>query len=147
MTLPTERRILTAVRSWDLVCTDDHPVLLCAQDLTCLHTQLLDRRHTADQHHLVQQRCAATREIDAWVHTTVPMNQRARLHTENLGNVIDRLAQRSALIDASGDTTPQEFTYLWNGLLELIVGYRHLSEDLYLGTRRLPSPAHSLGTP
>lgn len=140
MALPTGNQLMDAVRLWSVWCTTDHLLLVWARDLTLLHTMRLTSGDTANLCHLLQQRADMIREIDAWVHTAVSMNPDARLHTESLGSIVDRLALRSAVIDTAGEIDPSEFGYLWNGVDELVLGYDHLSEEVLTGARRLPGP-------
>ncbi|WP_051158414.1 hypothetical protein [Nocardia carnea] len=74
------------------------------------------------------------------------MDHTARLHTETIGAVIDRLAYRSVLIDTDpGSHHPCQLEHLWNSLYELAIGYEHLTEDLLSGARRLPGPSPQPG--
>lgn len=140
--LPNIEQMMAALRGWETVCASDHPVLFAATELGLLHQRLLTHVENADLGQIVGNRASVIRAIDAWVHHEVPMNHHARLHTETIGEVIDRLALRSALIDApDGPHHSYHFGYLWNQLDELAVGYQHLTEDVTRGMRRLPKPS------
>ncbi|MFD4406601.1 DUF4254 domain-containing protein [Nocardia sp. NPDC058499] len=146
MELPTRPQLIAAVRMWGPLCTEDHPLLALAQDLMLQHTYRTTTTNPLALCQISEQRKAVIREIDAWVHQAVPMVRQARLHTETIGAIIDRLAWISSLIDTSpGSGHPCELEYLWNSLDELLLGYEHLSEDVLSGVRRLPGTSTQPG--
>lgn len=144
--LPDVKQMMAALRRRETVCASDHPVLFAATELVPLHQRLLTHVENADLGQIAGNRASVIRAIDAWVYHEVPMNHHARLHTETIGEVIDRLALRSALI---GAPDAPHYSYHFGDLRiqldELAVGYQHLTEDVTCGRRRLPKPSLPLG--
>ncbi|MEV6070409.1 DUF4254 domain-containing protein [Nocardia sp. NPDC052001] len=78
--------------------------------------------------------------IDCWVTSRLPPSHgAARVHTETMGAVIDRLAQLTAHAYAALTHAPgPELTRIWERLAELAVGYEDLASEVCTGRRRLP---------
>ncbi|WP_328290671.1 DUF4254 domain-containing protein [Nocardia aurantiaca] len=88
-----------------------------------------------------QQRRALIHDIDNWVANQVlPTLGCARLHTESLGAVIDRLSKFSACaLAALTSADDSELWHAWERLAQLAVGYDDLKDEVSTGRRRLPS--------
>ncbi|MFB7722138.1 MULTISPECIES: DUF4254 domain-containing protein [unclassified Nocardia] len=78
--------------------------------------------------------------IDCWVTSRLPPSHgAARVHTETMGAVIDRLAQLTAhAYEALAHASGPELTRIWERLAELAVGYEDLASEVCSGRRRLP---------
>ncbi|GAB4589199.1 DUF4254 domain-containing protein [Nocardia sp. IFM 10818] len=135
-TLPSKNEVLRACRGTGF---PGHPLLRAANHLAEVH----ERRLAAAPEQLAELellRMDLMHEIDRWVTAQLPPSHgAARVHTETLGAVIDRLAQLtahafSALADASG----RELTTVWERLAELAIGYEDLASEVRTGHRRLP---------
>ncbi|MFI5780492.1 DUF4254 domain-containing protein [Nocardia sp. NPDC051570] len=133
---PTKQQLLHACRGIDC---DVHPMLSAAHALAELHEQRIgadrDRVHEIDG-----LRAQLVRRIDRWVGDTVaPAPGSARIHTETLGAIVDRLAQLTAdAYAALAGTDDWELGDAWERLAELAVGYEDLAEEVVTGRRRLP---------
>ncbi|NNH71024.1 DUF4254 domain-containing protein [Nocardia uniformis] len=133
---PSKNRMLAACRG-DTECA--HPLLRWACELSKIHQQLLDAdesmRTTTDQ-----RRTALVRDIDQWIARELPPALGcARLHTETMGTVIDRLAKFTASANAALTSTAEvELWDSWERLAELAVGYEDLKDEISCGRRRLP---------
>ncbi len=134
--LPSKRQVLLACRGTSF---PEHPVLSAAQELTELHGRKMTAAPDACAE-LDSLRNELVHTIDCWVTSRLPPSHgAARVHTETLGAVIDRLAQLTAhayaaLAHASG----RELTDVWESLAELAVGYEDLASEVCTGRRRLP---------
>lgn len=134
--LPSKNQLLQACRGTGF---PGHPVLRAAHDLTELHERLL----AAGPDQLLEldsRRTDLVLEIDCWVTAQLPPSHgAARIHTETLGAVIDRLARLTAAAYAAL-TRPagRELTSTWEHLAELAVGYEDLASEVCTGRRRLP---------
>lgn len=140
----------------------EHPVLTAAIGLATQHLlrtqahQVACDRHADD--HVV---AAATRQvnaaeaacavlidrIDVWAATELPESRAAVLHTETLGQLVDRLAilwTRWKLLDSTDtgtDTSPARTAQVrlaWHQLGELVTAHDDLVTDLQTHRRRLP---------
>ncbi|WP_043678283.1 DUF4254 domain-containing protein [Nocardia vulneris] len=135
--IPGRELLLMACRGMPLITA--HPILDAAAELAQIHAEL-ETTATPDER-LSWHRIQLVASIDTWVRDTVPPAfPAAPLHTETLGQVVDRLAQLThhtfvALAYASdalyGDA--------WARLLDLASGYQNLIDELHNGTRRLPA--------
>ncbi|MGY2062642.1 DUF4254 domain-containing protein, partial [Nocardia gipuzkoensis] len=87
-----------------------------------------------------RQRAQLVHDIDRWVATELPVAPGgARLHTETVGTVIDRLAQFSALAYLALTTTPDWLADdAWRRLAELANAYVDLATEVSAGRCRLP---------
>ncbi|NEW42127.1 DUF4254 domain-containing protein [Nocardia cyriacigeorgica] len=139
--LPEKHRLLHACRTQMYT---DHPMLRLAYQLTALHERrLCGSRETIGDREAIDdidtERRRLVRDIDSWVTAQLPPTPgSARLHTETLGAIVDRLARYTAdayaaLADASNDLGDA-----WERLAELAVGYDDLASELVAGRRRLP---------
>lgn len=135
-TLPSKNQVLRACRGTGF---PRHPLLSAAHALTELH----ERRLAAPPDELTELdtlRTDLVHQIDCWVTTQLPPSHgAARVHTETLGAVIDRLAlltahAYAALAKASG----HELAVVWENLAELAIGYEDLASEVSTGHRRLP---------
>ncbi|WP_306356757.1 MULTISPECIES: DUF4254 domain-containing protein [unclassified Nocardia] len=131
---PIKREMLAACRG---DASDTHPLLPIARELSEIHQRLLtvddDTRAAIDR-----RRAELIHVIDAWVALELPPALGcARLHTETMGAVIDRLAEFSACaleaLSVGGDSF-----IAWERLAELAVGYEDLTAEVSSGRRRLP---------
>ncbi|WP_198037053.1 DUF4254 domain-containing protein [Nocardia sp. BMG51109] len=106
--LPTKNLMLAACRG---ETRPDHVVLRCARELAELH----ERRLAADRDEIgtIDQRRTEVRAgIDFWIHDRLPTSHGcARVHTEGLGAVVDRLAEFTAHAYAANGRT-----ILWSEL-------------------------------
>ncbi|MBY8855486.1 DUF4254 domain-containing protein [Nocardia sp. CA2R105] len=134
--LPTKYEVLHACRGVEF---DRHPILRAAHALTELHTRRSDAgcSATADMDH---QRAQWVAEINRCVTGSLPpAHGAARVHTETLGAVIDRLAQfTAAAVAALADSTDRHLGDAWERLAELAIGYEDLVSEVQSGRRRLP---------
>lgn len=135
-TLPSKNQVLQACRGTG---QPRHPLLRAAHDLTALHERLL----AAEPDETVKLdtiRTDLVHEIDCWVTAQLPPSHgAARVHTETLGAVIDRLARLTAAAYAAlARESGVELTMAWEHLAELAVGYEDLASEVSTGRRRLP---------
>lgn len=136
-----------------------HPVLLAAGQLAAGHREQWDaedacRDAGADDHALAASkraidlmngaRAELVEEVDAWAVAALHGTAEAALHTETLGQVVDRLAvawvRSRQLAQLAGDT-PRERPIAraaLRQLAELCDAYDDLVRDLREGRRRLP---------
>ncbi|MGY2121976.1 DUF4254 domain-containing protein [Nocardia gipuzkoensis] len=133
---PGKHRLLAACRG---EAHDDHPLLSAARDLAALH----ERRLSAgpEQAESIDQcRTRLVRDIDRWVTGRLrPSLGAARVHTETVGSVVDRLAQYTAYAYAAlASSSTQSLGDAWEQLAELAVGYEDLTDEVGTGHRRLP---------
>ncbi|MVU82846.1 DUF4254 domain-containing protein [Nocardia sp. ET3-3] len=135
-TLPSKNQVLQACRGTD---EPGHPLLRAAHDLTALHERLLGAE-SDEILELDTVRADLVNEIDCWVTTQLPPSHgAARVHTETLGAVIDRLARLTAAAYAAlARQSGRELTIAWEHLAELAVGYEDLASEVTTGRRRLP---------
>ncbi|WP_306358345.1 MULTISPECIES: DUF4254 domain-containing protein [unclassified Nocardia] len=135
--LPSKERLLAACRG---EIREDHLLLHWACELSQIHQQLLAAGGRGNSE-IDGRRATLTLEIDRWVSRQVPVpTGGARVHTEALGAVIDRLAQFTAaayavLSSASGG---EELLGPWERLGELAIAYQDLIDEVSSGRRRLP---------
>ncbi|WP_330232574.1 DUF4254 domain-containing protein [Nocardia sp. NBC_00508] len=161
--LPPAAALLRAFRAPDDADRHRHDVLQAAQELVECH----DRRHRAlERAHapgaasthvavctqLVEgidaERAEWIGRIDAWVDAHIQHRAGASLHTETLGAVIDRIAEKwvAAQYSLGGMVTMRphplqvdgEAHLQWTKLAELIDGYQDLITDVIEHRRRLP---------
>ncbi|WP_280384217.1 DUF4254 domain-containing protein [Nocardia wallacei] len=117
----------------------DHVLLRCAKELGELH-----ERRLAEGAALVAQidtrRSELRASADCWVHDRLPPSHGcARVHTEGLGSVIDRLAEFTARAYAAlAGATEWDLFDAWETLAELGVAYEDLTAEVTTGHRRLP---------
>ncbi|WP_280235577.1 DUF4254 domain-containing protein [Nocardia cyriacigeorgica] len=138
--LPEKHRLLHACRT---EMYTDHPMLRLAYQLTSLHERRLcgSRATLADRETIDIERRRLIRDIDSWVNSQLPPAPgSARLHTETLGSIVDRLAQYTADAYAALAGTSTDLGDAWERLAELAVGYDDLAAELAAGRRRLPGP-------
>ncbi|WP_067528787.1 DUF4254 domain-containing protein [Nocardia uniformis] len=135
--LPPKHLLLRACRG---LPPGDHPVLHYAGLLADLHERRLTAQPGATfaiDHH----RARLVHDIDRWVATESPRADRdARLHTETVGTVVDRLAQFSTLAYLTLSSCPDEAVHdAATRLTELATAYEDLATDIATGARRLPN--------
>lgn len=138
--------------------SDRHPVLPVAAKLAAehwMHAQAHQITHDlyADDHMVAaaartitarETACAVLIEqIDHWAAVEFSQSRTAVLHTESLGQLVDRLATvwtRSRLIaeNDTGPAGPARARVALHQLGELCTGYDDLVADLRAGRRRLP---------
>ncbi|MEC3919309.1 DUF4254 domain-containing protein [Nocardia sp. CDC160] len=142
--LPTKNQILSACRG---DTPGDHPLLQWAAELALAHEQLLNPNGAARES-IDNRRVELIHNIDRWVARELiqPLGC-ARLHTETLGAVIDRLAMFTVHANAALTGTHEwELWDSWERLAELAVGYDDLKDEISTGRRRLPvAPPEATG--
>ncbi|MFC8526625.1 DUF4254 domain-containing protein [Nocardia sp. NPDC057227] len=134
--LPAKDALLLACR---VEPRDDHPLLRGIHLLAGLHERRLREEVDATHFHAGRQTLALA--IDHWVAAELPVPRGgARMHTETLGSVLDRLAEHCALAHAALSSAPKGQVHeAWELLAELALGYQDLAIDLTAGSRRLPA--------
>lgn len=133
---PAKNRLLAACRG-DV--RDNHPLLRWACELSEIHQQLLAISESAHSE-ADQRRVSLANNIDVWVGRQLPLPLgAARVHTETLGSVVNRLAQlTAAAYVALANPADEGLLEIWERLGELAVGYEDLVAELSSGRRRLP---------
>nr|WP_232110719.1 DUF4254 domain-containing protein [Nocardia wallacei] len=134
--LPLKHSLLEACRG---TAQDDNFVLRCACRLAELHEQRLGGTTSAVRG-IDRDRARLVHDIDQWVATQLPRaHGGARLHTETVGTVVDRLAQFSALAYLTLTDAPESTVReAWRRLSELATAYDDLAADVSAGLCRLP---------
>lgn len=135
--LPSRDAVLAACRGFPPI--EDVVLLDAAGELTVLH-QAREHSLPCEVEEIDWHRARLMCAIDDWVVESVPApGPDARVHTQTMGQVIDRLAQVTvhayvALVGAPDrlflDTADQ--------LTALAAGYQDLADELEQGLRRLP---------
>jgi hypothetical protein len=102
-----------------------------------LHEERLGAEITGE---IDRQRALLVHDIDRWVATNLPQAPvGARMHTETVGTVIDRLAQFSALAYLALTSAPEWVSVdAWHRLSELSIAYADLAAEVSAGLVRLP---------
>ncbi|MGV9678226.1 DUF4254 domain-containing protein [Nocardia sp. NPDC003482] len=79
-------------------------------------------------------------EIDDCVTRSLPpAHGAARVHTETIGAVVDRVARYTAIAYAAlSGSHDVDLGHAWEHLAELAVAYEDLVEEVHAGRRRLP---------
>ncbi|MEU7766192.1 DUF4254 domain-containing protein [Nocardia sp. NPDC049190] len=134
--LPTKHRLLAAYRG---DAHDAHPLLGAARQLAELHERQLGAG--LEQAELInKRRVLLIRDIDRWVTGQLrPSLGAARIHTETVGAVVDRLAHYTALAYAAlASNSSAALSDAWERLAELSIGYEDLKDEVTTGHRRLP---------
>lgn len=134
--LPAKNRLLAACRG---SVHDSHPLLQWASELSEIHLQLLaigDRTRGE----IDLRRAELVHDIDVWITWQLPPSSGgARVHTETMGAVINRLAQFTAAAYAAlANPIDGEVLGAWERLGELAIGYEDLADEVRVGRRRLP---------
>lgn len=149
--LPSPTALLRAFRQ---STAQDHPVLDAAAGLAHCHARrraTLDAARDAEAAGTVFAACGRLLDdiddtraglisrIDDWVTGHVAHRGGASLHTETLGAVIDRMAEKwiAAQQALGGDPVARTHVH-WCRLAELTDGYRDLITDVTERRRRLP---------
>jgi hypothetical protein len=136
LSFPSGEELLSAIRGHHV---GDHPLSRLAREFGLLYEQ-----PSPDG----TDKCCCRRDelvlaVDAWVTGRLPVpHPRARLHTETLGAVIDRVAQAQVVAWQAlmaMDPTGQIVHAAWFRLAELINGYTDLTIDVLHRARRLPA--------
>ncbi|MBF6439642.1 DUF4254 domain-containing protein [Nocardia cyriacigeorgica] len=140
--VPCADQVLQACRGCPAAVAH-HPVLSAAAELAELHA-----RHTGhprpDVDEMNWQRATLMLVIDKWVAaSTRPPFPAARVHTETVGGVVDRLAQFTVdAYRALTGTADDEYRRACDRLADLATAYQDLVDELDTGTRRLPRLDH-----
>ncbi|MFC8042198.1 DUF4254 domain-containing protein [Nocardia sp. NPDC057353] len=117
----------------------EHPIARWCVELLTLHQQ--DDTWAAG---LAQRRTEIMHAIDVWTIGHVPQHRNgARLHTETVGSVVDRIARAYARFQramARHDAADPAVHAAWTQVAELFVGYQDLVVEVMRGQRRLPAP-------
>ncbi|MEV5835962.1 DUF4254 domain-containing protein [Nocardia sp. NPDC052112] len=118
---------------------DDHPMLEAAGELAQLH-EIRERTPISEMAKLDRRRAQLTRSIDRWVTLAMPVPcAAARLHSETVGQLVDRLARLTTQAFVPLSAAPEAVFYdAWVQLNELADIYQDLIDDLREGARRLP---------
>ncbi|MEV6429052.1 DUF4254 domain-containing protein [Nocardia sp. NPDC051463] len=133
--LPGKNLILAACRG----DVHDHPLLRSARELAEMHELRLGAsREQADE--IDSERVRLVRDIDRWVLGHLPPSLgAARVHTETVGAVVDRLGQLTACAFAAlASGSKEQLGDAWERLAELAIGYEDLKDEVAVGRRRLP---------
>ncbi|MEV6324629.1 DUF4254 domain-containing protein [Nocardia sp. NPDC051787] len=161
--LPPAAALLRAFREPDDADRHRHSVLHAALELAECHQrrhQALERAHAPGASSTQVAACSQLVEdidehraewigrIDAWVAANIQHRSGASLHTETLGAVIDRIAEKwiAAQCSLGEEITMRphplqvdgEAHLQWTRLAELIDGYQDLITDVIEHRRRLP---------
>ncbi|UGT59864.1 DUF4254 domain-containing protein [Nocardia asteroides] len=141
--MPDKLDLLAACRGVRLAFDD--PVLDAAADLALLHQQREQIPHCALRM-IDAERSLLMSTIDTWVHLVIPEpSVGARVHTQTIGQVIDRLAQLTAYIyTALAGSSDEVFIESMDFVEELATAYTDLVAELFAGTRRLPTTTTSV---
>ncbi|WP_433202157.1 DUF4254 domain-containing protein [Nocardia sp. CA-107356] len=118
---------------------DDHPMLEAAGELAQLH-EIRERTPVCEMAKLDRRRTHLVRAIDIWVTLAMPVPcTAAQLHTETVGEIVDRLARMTTQAFVPLAHAPEAVFYdAWVQLNELADAYQDLVDELRAGTRRLP---------
>ena len=118
---------------------DDHPMLEAAGELAQLH-EIRERTPVREIPKLDRRRGQLVRSIDMWVTLAMPVPcSEAQLHSETVGEVVDRLARMTTQAFVPLSEAPEPVFYdAWVQLNELADSYQDLVDGLREGTRRLP---------
>ncbi|QBS41329.1 DUF4254 domain-containing protein [Nocardia sp. CS682] len=137
--LPGKDLLLAACRGMPML-DPTHPMLDAAAELAKVH-ETREVTATCDGVKLALRRMELIRVIDEWIAQVAPPPfPAATLHTETVGQIVDRLAQLTnqtfiALAHAPADLYQDSWARLW----DLASGYQDLIDELHNRTRRLPS--------
>ncbi|WP_249644364.1 DUF4254 domain-containing protein [Nocardia sputi] len=141
--LPGKDELLMACRGFPLPADD--PVLSAAAELAVLHQR---REQTAWEALAVidAHRARLMDTIDTWVQVVIPEPASgARVHTQTMGQVIDRLAELTAhTYTALAGASEEVFWDSAEVVDDLAIAYADLVEELLAGTRRLPMTTTSV---
>ncbi|MQY30102.1 hypothetical protein NRB56_57000 [Nocardia sp. RB56] len=138
--LPPKHRLLDACRGLPVEHGPDaHFVLRCACRLAELHEQRM-ATEPGTVTEIDHDRARLVHDIDRWVARELPTaHGGARMHTETVGTVIDRLAQFSAQAYSTLLGAPEWMVHdAWRRLSELAVAYEDLATEVSTGVCRLP---------
>lgn len=132
--------LLTALSG---IRSPQHPISAWAVDL--LHRCRMRREGDLDFCTWSQHRSIVVHGINTWAHAHAPQHLHgARLHTETVGDVIDRIARvydafqvRQLRYRADDPHVHQA----WSHVAELYVAYQDLAVEVLQGRRRLPAMA------
>ncbi|RJO76640.1 hypothetical protein D5S18_10205 [Nocardia panacis] len=133
---PSRDQLLRACRGEQV---PEHPLLRWARMLTVLHESRIGDSRCDIGESLSLERELVDR-IDRWVESRPPaLDGVWALHTESVGAVVDRVAQRTAYAAvASRDAGGDELWDAWEELAEAAFGYEDLVAELSTGRRRVP---------
>ena len=152
-------RACVVIRACAVTCVpgDRHPLLAVAAALAAQHRQRVEAQQLtcdpfADDRALaIAARAIAAADtgrtvlihrIDGWVPAALQENRRASVHTESLGQLVDRLAatwtQWNLIKDREDPSSADLASALLRHVSELSIGYDDLVADLRAGRRRLP---------
>lgn len=140
--VPSAEQVLHACRGCPAAVAR-HPVLSAAAELAELHA-----RHTGhprpDVDEIDWQRSTLMVVIDKWVTaSTLTPFPATRVHTETVGQVVDRIAQFTVdAYRALTGTADDECHHVCARLADLSTAYQDLIDELAAGTRRLPRLDH-----
>ncbi|WP_280369755.1 DUF4254 domain-containing protein [Nocardia wallacei] len=137
MTLPNKEILLAACRGFPHCI---HPVLEAAGELADLHEQRAHAEAATTVSEIDWHRARLMLQIDRWVASHAPTpSGGARLHTETVGRIVDRIAQLCAQA-YSRLACPSDGAYedAIAALTELSWGYQDLVDEVARGARRLP---------
>lgn len=135
--LPTADELVAAIQGNK---SSNHPVAELANLLGTAHRQRID--HSGPITEIDGQRAELIVTIDAWVNRNVPSAHAGpTLHTECLGPVVDRMAERQVQTQLAADAFPRhsaDARRAHNRLAEITDAYDALVAEVLGGKRRLP---------
>ncbi|CAM3956249.1 DUF4254 domain-containing protein [Nocardia ninae] len=138
LSLPSDDELFLAIRGQ---LSDEHRLCQLANELGQLHWQQLVGEPTASEIHC--KRAELIHDVDSWVSARLPIPHRsATLHTETLGQVVDRFA--GAVVHAyhllmTLEPDDVKVHAAWYRLAELADGYTDLCTEVSNRARRLPA--------
>ncbi|WP_234012131.1 DUF4254 domain-containing protein [Nocardia cyriacigeorgica] len=137
--IPSKELVLAACRGLPHA---DHPMLDAAGELTQLHEQR-ERTPVSALAKLDRRRGQLVRAIDRWVTLATPIpHGSARLHSETVGSIVDRMAQLTVQAFVASAHAPDTVYYdAWVRLHEVADSYQDLIVEVLDGNRRLPDAA------
>jgi len=147
---PSDDELLVAIAG---IHVGEHRLCQLANELGQLHDQLLaydlagqDSPQTDNaipRPEIDRRRDKLIFDIDIWVAERAPIPHRnAGLHTESVGEVIDRLAKtqtHASHLLMTVDPADPRVHAAWSHLAELANGYTDLTADILARSRRLPT--------
>ncbi|WP_306356134.1 MULTISPECIES: DUF4254 domain-containing protein [unclassified Nocardia] len=121
----------------------DHVLVRCFRQLAACHRRRLSSTPNEQTVAAGERRARIIRLIDQWADRSLPRSgESARLHTETLASVVDRLAlaheQAWRTLMTAGDPAAPVVHARWRHLAELVDAYRDLTEQVAAGQRQLP---------
>ncbi|WP_194834883.1 DUF4254 domain-containing protein [Nocardia sp. XZ_19_369] len=138
--IPGKDVLLAACRGMPML-DPNHPMLDAAAALARVHQDRREATAGYDGQKLTFRRLELIHAIDAWIAQAAPPPlPAATLHTETVGQVVDRLAQLTDQTFVALAHDPDSLYHdSWVRLWDLACAYQDLIDELHNRTRRLPS--------